>query len=137
MRKENSNQLTERKFFTTEPEDDEDFQSEDIAPVKALNDSGREQVTRAIKFRDKLNVDEDEDVNATFESVAEEVGEKKVPPISFMDSKRRANCCSIFTFWYSNTLVASVYLNKGKLINKMIEDMNSDPLRDEKMLATF
>jgi len=55
----------------------------------------------------------------------------------FMDSKRRANCCSIFTFWYSNSLVANVNLNKGKLIDKMIEDMNSDPRRDEKLLAKF
>ena len=54
-----------------------------------------------------------------------------------MDSKRRANCCSILTYWYSNTLVDSVYLNKGRLVNKMIESMNSDPDRDHKLLKKF
>lgn len=100
-----------------------------------MSDSG-DHIKRAIKFTDKY-IDEEVNINATFESVPEEVAEKVVPKMSFMDSKRRANCCSIFTYWYSNNLVTSVYLNKGKLINKMIEDMNSDPLRDEKMLAKF
>ena len=40
----------------------------------------------------------------------------------------------MFTYWYSNTLVESVYLNKGKLDNKMIETMNTDPQRDIKQL---
>ena len=32
-----------------------------------------------------------------------------------MQSKRRANCCSKFTYWYADSLVDSVNLNKGKL----------------------
>ena len=67
----------------------------------------------------------------SFESVAEEVGEKKIPKHDFMDSKRRAGCCSIFTFWFSNNLIDSVNANKGVMHPKMIEDMNTDTFTDE------
>ena len=54
-----------------------------------------------------------------------------------MDSKRRANCCSLWTYWYANNIVDCVNENKGIMDEKMIEDMNTDSLRDEKMLHKF
>lgn len=54
-----------------------------------------------------------------------------------MTSKSRANCCSKFTYWYSNTLIDSVALNGGKLEECMIEDMNDNPDRDRQLLLKF
>ena len=54
-----------------------------------------------------------------------------------MNSKRRANCCSIFTYWYANNLIDSVSMNGGKMHESMIEDMNTDPTRDRKLLLYF
>ena len=74
---------------------------------------------------------------ASFESVPEDLCEKKIRGHSFMNSKRRAGCCSIFTFWYSNNLIDSVQMNGGRLHESMIEDMNTDPDRDRKQLLRF
>lgn len=60
-----------------------------------------------------------------------------MPSNTFMDSKRRAGCCSKFTYWYANNLVDSVNMNKGKLHPKMLETMNTDPQRDVKLLKEF
>ena len=54
-----------------------------------------------------------------------------------MDSKRRANCCSRLTFWYANPLIDSVSANNGQMHKKMIEDMNTDPERSERLLKHF
>ena len=73
----------------------------------------------------------------SFESIAESVQEKQCKPLPFNDSKRRAGCCSILTYWFANSLIESVNLNKGKLDLRMIETMNSNPKRDEKLLKKF
>ena len=54
-----------------------------------------------------------------------------------MTSKRRASCCSIFTYWFANNLVDSVQMNGGRLHESMIEDMNTDPEHDRKQLLRF
>lgn len=69
--------------------------------------------------------------------ISEEVGEKEIKKHVFMDSKRRANCCSKWTYWYANKIVDSVNSNKGVMTQNMIEDMNTDALRDEKQLHKF
>ena len=73
----------------------------------------------------------------SFQSISEDVQESQIPSFKFQDSKRRANCCSLFTFYYANTLVESVRGNKGKMASCMIEDMNTDPKRDEKVISHF
>jgi hypothetical protein len=73
----------------------------------------------------------------SFQSIAEDVKESKIPSLKFENSKRKANCFSLFTYWYANTLVESVKLNKGKMASCMIEDMNTDPRRDEKVTTHF
>ena len=47
--------------------------------------------------------------------ISEEVGQKEIKKHAFMDSKRRANCCSKWTYWYANKIVDSVNSNKGVL----------------------
>ena len=56
---------------------------------------------------------------------------------TFQQNKRKANCCSIFTYWYANSLVSSVTMNNGKMDEKMIEDMNTDPKRDKRLVLNF
>ena len=63
--------------------------------------------------------------------------EKLTDVQTFQDSKSKANCCSILTFWFANTLVDSISVNKGKMDEKMIEEMNRDPKRDEILLEYF
>lgn len=70
-------------------------------------------------------------------SIAETVEEKKITPKIYQDSLRQANWLSIFTYWFSNTLIESVRLNKGKMVDEMVEDMNKDPKRDEMLLSHF
>lgn len=76
-------------------------------------------------------------IDNTFESVAEAVQEERLPPRQYENNKRKANCCSILTYWYANNLVENVNNNDGKLAPIMIEEMNSDPKRDEKLLTYF
>ena len=73
----------------------------------------------------------------SFESVPEELTERVIKGHVFLTNKRKASCCSVFTYWYANSLVESVNLNKGKMHEKMIEDMNTDPNRDRKQLLRF
>ena len=68
----------------------------------------------------------------SFESVIEQVEPECIKGDYFEKSKRKAGCCSLFTYQYANTLVESVNQNKGRMDPKMIEAMNSDPKRDEK-----
>ena len=78
-----------------------------------------------------------EDEPQSFQSIPEELQERVIKGHVFMESKRRANCCSKFTYWYSNNLVDAVRMNNGKMHERMIEDMNSDPNRDQKLLLRF
>lgn len=73
----------------------------------------------------------------SFVSIAEEQESLKTPEFPFQTSKRRASCCSLFTYWYANSLVDSVELNKGKMNPLFIESMNVDPTRDQIMLNRF
>ena len=54
-----------------------------------------------------------------------------------MQSKRRASCCSIFTYWYANNLIDAVSMNGGKMHESMIEEINSDSTRDRRQLFHF
>lgn len=70
-------------------------------------------------------------------SIAESVQSQNVKPLKFESSIRKANFCSRLTLSYASSLVESVKLNKGKLANAMVEDMNRDPANDERLLAKF
>ena len=43
----------------------------------------------------------------------------------------------MWTYWWGNSLVDNVNNNGGKLDPIMIEEMNADPKRDEKLLTYF
>lgn len=73
----------------------------------------------------------------SFVSIAEDPVPSSRQDFPFQETKRKASCCSLFTFWYANTLVDSIELNNGKMDNLFIENMNTDPKRDEKLLANF
>ena len=73
----------------------------------------------------------------SFVSIAEEPEPAVRQDFPFQETKRKASCCSRFTLWYANTLVDSIELNNGKMDQLFIENMNTDPKRDEKLLANF
>ena len=73
----------------------------------------------------------------SFVSIAEDAEPTVTQDFPFQETKRKASCCSLFTFWYANTLVDSIELNSGKMDQLFIENMNTDPKRDEKLLANF
>ena len=75
--------------------------------------------------------------DTSFESIAEEPEALSNYGFPFQETKRKAGCCSIFTYWYANSLVDSVELNNGKMDKVFIETMNNDPKRDENLLAAF
>lgn len=70
-------------------------------------------------------------------SIAESVDEQPTVQHDFMDSRRRANCCSVLTFWYANPLIQAVRSNNGSLHDKMVEDMKINPKRDQQLLKYF
>ena len=85
---------------------------------------------------EKTMVKEPEQLES-FVSIAEEHESAVRQDFPFQETKRKASCCSLFTFWYANTLVDSIELNNGKMDQLFIENMNADPKRDEKLLANF
>ena len=88
----------------------------------------------------KTSTTRDDDIiirQESFESIAEEPEYAQKKSFPFQETKRKANCCSLFTYWYVNTLVDSVELNNGKMDALFIENMNSDPKRDERLLHKF
>ena len=141
---------TERHLFATEDEDKLALGavSEDGAPYKQVGSeddfSDRDKSLGVLKFErietNNLQLDTQfgpPEEDFTVESYAESVKQMVTPTPLYMDSKRRANCCSRLTFWYANPLIESVRANNGQMHKKMIEDMHSDPDRSEKLLKFF
>ena len=85
----------------------------------------------------RARLEDDRIIKDSFESIAEPVPEAQIKEKIFLNSKSRASCCSILTFWFANTLIDSISHNKGKMDDRMIEDMNSDPKRDQSLLRYF
>ena len=95
-------------------DDDKGAMSQDDAPDKEVGNDSFEfsDGKGVIKFeqietcRRLVTTDyEHERCDETPESYAESVDMKATKTHSFMDSRRRANCCSRLTFYYANSLV--------------------------------
>ena len=141
---------TERHLFATLDDDNlaQGAMSEDGAPDKGVGSeddfSDKDKSLGVLKFErietNNLQLETQfgpPEEEFTIESYCESVKQMETPKPLYMESKRRANCCSRLTFWYANPLIESVRANNGQMHKKMIEDMHSDPDRSEKLLKFF
>ena len=143
--------VTERPFLASEIADDKDVEMIDeendkydiFRPSEFNGDkdikASQPLERKTINFASAITATENPKIlrSESFMSVAEENADVKIQGFPFQTTKRRASCCSLFTYWYANTLVDSVELNNGKMHPLFIEDMNTNPLRDEKLLLRF
>ena len=65
------------------------------------------------------------------------LAEASIPPDSFDEGYRTANCCSVLFYIFGNKLINRVNKNGGQLEKDMVIDMRSSAGETEKLTAFY